>query len=260
MNDLKGLDVFLMSLCDAAAKETLPRFRSGVSVANKGAGGFDPVTEADRAAEQAIRRTISKRFPGHTIVGEEFGTSIGSEDYTWVLDPIDGTRAFVSGLPVWGTLIALQHEGIGVAGVMDQPFTGERFWSTGDGSYLVRGDETRELKTSGVTELSQATLMTSDPRLFLPRGAQRFALLESAVQMSRYGADCYAHAMVAAGEIEMVAESGLKSYDIAALIPVIEGAGGVVTTWEGGSAANGGDVLSSANEALHAKALAILAG
>ena len=248
---------FLHQLADVAERETLPRFRTGAAVSNKLRGGFDPVTEGDRAAERAMRALIERRFPRHGIVGEEFGTTIG-DDWTWVLDPIDGTRAFVSGLPVWGTLIGLLHDGRPRAGLMAQPFTGERFWCAGNGAFgSWRGGE-RRLATSRVGDLAQATLMTTDPRLFGVGERTAFERVEGAVRLSRYGCDCYAYAMVAAGEIGLVIESGLQTYDIAALIPIIEGAGGVVTDWQGASAARGGRVVAAANDALHEQALGLL--
>ena len=177
-----------------------------------------------------------------------------------MLDPVDGTRAFVSGLPVWGTLIGLLRDGRPHAGMMAQPFTGERFWAAGAGAFGRWSGETRRLAASGATGLADATLMTTDPRLFAADEREAFARVEGAVRMSRYGCDCYAYAMVAAGQIDLVIESGLQVYDIAALIPIVEGAGGTVTDWRGGSAATGGQVLAAANPALHAAALTLLEG
>ena len=249
---------FFHALADAAERETLPRFRAGTTVANKKRGGFDPVTEADREAERAMRAMIEARFPDHAIVGEEFGRTDGEREWTWVLDPIDGTRAFVSGLPVWGTLIGLYRNGRPHAGMMAQPFTKERFWSVGAGSQARWHGRDRRLVTSAVTALADATLMTTDPRLFGDGERAAFRRLEGAVRMSRYGCDCYAYAMVAAGEVDLVVESGLQLYDVAALIPVIEGAGGVVTAWDGGDAGRGGRVVAAANATLHAAALSVL--
>ena len=256
----KVLERTLHAACDAAMRETLPRFRRNGTVQNKDRQGFDPVTDADREAERVIRAVLQERHPGHGIVGEEHGTLDAETEYVWVLDPIDGTRAFVSGLPVWGTLIGLLENGQAIAGAMDQPFTGERFWTAGSGAFLRRNGEDESLATSAVQSLSDATLMTTDPRLFGDRDREGFAKLEHTARMSRYGCDCYAYAMVAAGHIECVAEAGLNSYDIAALIPLVEQAGGTVTTWEGGSASAGGRVLASANPAIHDAALEALNG
>ena len=257
---MKDVAAFLHLLADAAARETLPRFRTGAKVSNKLDQGFDPVTEGDRMAERAMRALIERKQPGHGIVGEEFGTRAGREDWTWILDPIDGTRAFVSGLPTWGTLIGLYREGRPHAGMLAQPFTRERFWCDGEASWFAHdGDAPERLATSGIETLADATLMTTDPALFEGEEAARFARLDAEVRMRRYGFDCYAYAMVAAGHVDLVVESGLHVYDIAALIPIIEGAGGVVSAWDGTTAANGGRVVAAANPTLHAAALLALA-
>ena len=251
---------FLHHLADLAARETLPRFRSGGAVANKLDAGFDPVTEGDREAERAMRAAIERDYPAHSIIGEEFGTKDGDE-WTWILDPIDGTRAFVSGLPVWGTLIGLYRDGRPHMGLLSQPFTGERYWSDGHVSWFRRdGGDDAQLATSGVSDPADATIMTTDPGLFRGVDAEAWTRVDVAVRMRRYGCDCYAYAMVAAGHVEAVVESGLNIYDIAALIPIIEGAGGVVTDWQGDSAAQGGSVVASGNQSLHEKLLKLLDG
>ena len=256
---------FLLMLADAADRETLPRFRGGGGVDNKlGPGAFDPVTEADRAAETAIRALITDRFPDHGILGEEHGTEAGrgdGEDRQWVIDPIDGTRAFITGIPVWGTLIGHYVAGRGRFGIMSQPFTGERFYADGTGAFLKRGDgEAQRLVTSRTLELQGATLFTTSPRLFSGDLLDGFEALERTVRLTRFGTDCYAFAMLAAGHVDLVVESGLKPYDIAALIPLIEQAGGLVTTLDGGRPEEGGDVLAAATPELHAAAMAMLAG
>jgi len=246
-------------LCDAAARETLPRFRTIKSVSNKLDKGFDPVTEADQAAERAIRAVIHERHPDHGIVGEEYGIERPEATLQWVIDPIDGTRAFISGVPLWGTLIGLYNDGIPIAGAMDQPFTGERFMAlNGKSNLSIRQGIATRLKTSDVTKLGDATLMTTTPHILKSDADNGYWKLEERVKLFRYGADCYAYCLVAAGQIELVAESGLNAYDIAALIPIIEGAGGLVTNWQGGSAAQGGQVLAAANAEIHAAALEAL--
>ncbi|MEL7273714.1 MAG: histidinol-phosphatase [Pseudomonadota bacterium] len=263
------LEPFLHTLCEAAARETLPRFRAPVAITNKlaEAGDFDPVTLADQNGERAIRDIIGEHFPDHGIVGEEHGITLPNAECRWIIDPIDGTRAFISGLPLWGTLIGFSHEGNLVAGVMDQPFTRERYWTVGDGSFEQVGDnKARAINTSGVTALGQATLMTTSPHLLLGQEDAGYFKLEQAVKMFRYGCDCYAYAMVAAGHIDLVVESGLNIYDIAALVPLIEQAGGVVTDWQGrplhysGGAGGKMQVIAAANTALHEQALAVLQG
>ncbi|WAP70827.1 histidinol-phosphatase [Jiella pelagia] len=251
---------FLLKLADAADRETLPRFRAGGGIDNKLSGGaFDPVTEADRAAEQAIRQVIGESFPDHAIVGEEFGES-GEGDHRWIIDPIDGTRAFITGIPVWGTLIGHYVGGRARMGIMSQPFTGERFFADGSGSFLKRGDgEARPIAVRKTEKISDATLFSTSPRLFSGDLLGRFEALETAARLTRFGTDCYAFAMLAAGHVDLVVESGLKPYDIAALIPLIEQAGGIVTTFAGDRPEEGGDILAAATPELHEAARRILA-
>lgn len=253
------LEEFLTNLCAAAATETLPRFRMRLAVENKDEAGFDPVTEADRAAESAIRALISRHYPDHGILGEEEVAINPDAEYCWHIDPVDGTRAFICGLPTWGTLIGLSRNGVPIAGVMHQPYTGELFVAEGAGSFHIRGDSRTRLETSPVTALAHAKMMTTTPALFEGSDHDRYRALERQVRLARYGFDCYAYAMLAAGHIDLVVETQLNSYDIAPLIPLIEQAGGVVTTWEGASAINGGRVLAAANGTLHARALEVLA-
>lgn len=257
---LTDIESFMLELCDAAGRETMPRFRMRLDVDNKDDAGFDPVTEADRAAEVAITALIEVRFPSHGILGEEGEPVNPDAEYCWHIDPVDGTRAFICGLPSWGTLIGLSRNGVPIAGVMHQPFTGEMFLTSGDGAFHIRAGDRTRLEASHTHELSAAKLMTTTPALFDAEEIGGYRALESQVRLARYGFDCYAYAMLAAGHIDLVVESGLKSYDIAPLIPIIEQAGGRVTTWEGGSAINGGRVLAAANPALHDAALAILSG
>ncbi len=251
---------FFRRLAAAAAAETLPRFRTAATVSNKEASGFDPVTEADREAERALRALIGREFPDHGILGEEHGSENISSRNVWVIDPIDGTRAFISGLPVWGTLVGLTVDGDAVAGMMSQPFTGELFYADGQRSHYEGPGGDRVLATRQTRDLGDATLFTTTPALF--KGPMRglYDTLEGAVRLARYGTDCYAFAMVAAGHADIAVDAGLQAYDIVALIPLIEQAGGVVTTWTGGPAENGGDILASANPALHEKALRLVAG
>jgi histidinol phosphatase-like enzyme (inositol monophosphatase family) len=254
------IEAFLHELCDAAAGQTLPRFRAALSVDNKEASGFDPVTEADRAAEAAIRALILERYPEHGIVGEEEDAVRPDAEYCWIIDPIDGTRSFICGLPSWGTLIGLQHRGRPIAGVMAQPFTGERYLGHDAGAFLVRGGERTRLATRRTASLADAMLMTTTPFLFDEGDIGRYRAVEASCRLTRYGYDCYAYAMVAAGQIDLVVESSLKSYDIAPLIPVIEAAGGIVTTWDGGPANEGGRILAAANPLIHGQAMRLLAG
>ncbi len=249
---------FMRGLAKAAAEQTLPRFRQGSAVDNKLSAGFDPVTEADREAERAIRSLLEQQFADDGILGEEFGLANSESSRRWVIDPIDGTRAFISGLPLWGTLVGLTVEGRAVAGMMSQPFTGELYLADETGAYLD-GANGRKLQTSGVTELSEATLCTTTPALFDGGLRRAYDRLEAEMRLARYGTDCYAYAMLASGHIDLVVEPGLQSYDIVALVPIIEQAGGVVTTFDGGRPESGGNIIAAANAELHAKACAFFA-
>ena len=250
---------FLDRLADAAGAAILPHFRADLTVDNKENGGFDPVTVADRAGESAMRKLIEDVYPSHGILGEEHGSVRVDADQVWVLDPIDGTRAFICGLPTWGTLIGLTSAGYPVLGMMDQPYIGERFVGDGRRAWRRRNGVEIPLKTRACTTLGAAIFCTTHPSLFT--GAQRTVYddIEASVRTARFGTDCYGYAMLASGHVDLVIEPGLQPYDIAALIPVIEGAGGVVTTWTGGSAAQGGNVVASGDPRLHDLALERLA-
>lgn len=247
----------LCALADAADAETLPRFRSGLYVDNKLSEGFDPVTDADRAAESAIRDVLARERPQDGILGEEFGTS-GPQDRLWVIDPIDGTRAFISGVPVWGTLIGYCEGGVARAGIMSQPFTGERFVADGQSARSLHHGRSSPIKVRGTRDLADATLFTTSPRLFEGAALARFEALEASVRLTRFSIDCYAFCLLGAGCADLVVETGLKPYDIVALVPIIEQAGGVVTTFAGGRPEGGGDIVAAATPELHAAALALL--
>lgn len=251
---------FLRRLAAVAAEETLPRFRVRGAVSNKEAIGFDPVTEADRQAERAIRELIGTEFPDHGILGEEHGSHNASGRHVWIIDPIDGTRAFISGVPVWGTLVGFTEGGRAVAGLMSQPFTGELYFANHTGAHYEGPGGARPLKTSATTRLEDSILFTTTPALFKGPARIRYDALEASVRLARYGVDCYAFAMVASGNIDIAVDAGLQAYDIAALVPIIEKAGGVVTTFDGGRPEGGGDIVAAATPELHEAARAILAG
>ena len=255
-------EAFWLALADAADGETMARFRAGTPIDDKlaDADGFDPVTEGDRAAERAIRALIAERYPDHAILGEEEGAS-GTGNHRWVIDPIDGTRAFVAGLPVWMTLIGLERGGRAVAGLASQPVTGERFLATGDGgARLFRwGTEARALRVSGRADPAAAIAMTTDPFLFDAERTERFERVRRATRLMRYGTDAYAFCALAMGTVDLVLEAGVQPYDIGALIPIVEAAGGLFTTWDGGRPEAGGSVIASASPALHGWALERLA-
>jgi myo-inositol-1(or 4)-monophosphatase len=250
---------FIGQLATASGKTILPFFRTSLGVENKNAGrDLDPVTEADRAAEAVMRRMIKDSFPKHGIVGEEFGSERADADYVWVLDPIDGTKSFIAGLPIWGTLIALMHRGAPVYGMMHQPYIGERF--TGDnGAARYEGPSgKRKLAVRRCAALAEATLFTTSPRLMNASDRARFERVESEVRLSRYGGDCYAYCMLAAGHLDLVIETELKPYDVAALIPIVSGAGGIMTTWEGEPAQSGGRIVAAGDRRVHEAALKLL--
>ncbi|GLQ56943.1 histidinol-phosphatase [Devosia nitrariae] len=259
--DFDAVEKVLHRAAEAAASVTLRLFRTPLAVENKWQAGFDPVTEADKEAEIAIRQIIEESFPDHAIVGEEWANKETGSPFTWIIDPIDGTRAFISGVPVWGTLIGLIHQGRALAGLMAQPFTGETFWSLPGRARYRHGGDMAPLGTSAVTELAHAKLTTTSPDLFL--GANRegpWRAISPRVLQVRYGLDCYGYCLLAMGQIDLVVEAGLKDVDIAPLIPIIENAGGVITTWAGGPAEAGGNCVAAATPDLHAAALAVLAG
>lgn len=253
---------FAHSLADASGKVILPHFRGLKGIDDKTPdSAFDPVTEADRGAEKELRSLISQRFPAHGIVGEEFGEEGTDRSYCWVLDPIDGTRAFIMGLPVWGTLIGLTHRGVPVLGVMDQPFTGERFWSDGQHSFFRRGAQTRRIAARPCAKLDDAILACTTPDMFSSGFEQeRFARLSEAVRLTRYGGDCYSYCLLAMGLVDLVVESSLKPFDIVALIPIIENAGGRVTTWDGGDARHGGRIIAAGDPHIHEATISMLSG
>ena len=251
---------FVDQLATVAGEAILPFFRTTLSVESKSPDKFDPVTAADRSAEAAMRTLIRKHFPDHGIIGEEFGNDRVDAEYVWVLDPIDGTKSFICGMPAWGTLIALTRAGEPVYGMMHQPFTRERF--TGDGGLSrYRGPSgERLLHTRRCAELGDATLMTTSPLLMSEADRRSFGKVEAAVRLSRYGGDCYAYCMLAAGHVDLVIETELKPYDILPLMPIILGAGGIVTSWDGGSPKAGGRIVAAGDKRVHQAALALLGG
>jgi myo-inositol-1(or 4)-monophosphatase len=254
---------FAHVLADISGAAILPYFRKSGTVRNKaGPASFDPVTAADRAAERAIRTAVRAQFPDHGIVGEEYGVVPGQGRYRWLIDPIDGTRAFITGSPLWGTLIGLLDGPRPILGVMDQPFTGERFWADGRAARRRAPDgATRRLRTRACARLTDAVLTSTHPDMFRPAAERAgFDEVKARARMTRYGGDCYGYCLLAAGWIDLVVEAGLKPYDIAPLVPIIEGAGGVVSTWDGGPPAEGGRIIAAGDRRVHQEALAILRG
>ena len=250
---------FVDELATLSGAAILPFFRSSLSATDKNAGGaFDPVTEADRASEAVMRKRIREIFPHHGIIGEEFGSENTDAEFVWVLDPIDGTKAFISGLPLWGTLIGLTRNGAAAYGMMNQPFTKERFFGDGGKAVLKSPQGERILKTRPCATLKEATLSCTSVTMFSETERHGFERVEAAARLTRFGYDCYAYCMVAAGFMDVVIESSLKPYDVVALIPIIEGAGGVITTWDGKPATHGGQIIAAGDRRVHAEAMALL--
>ena len=257
-HDLRRFLAFADALADAARAAILPYFRAGTPCDNKSADAFDPVTEADRASELAMRTLIEREFPEHGVLGEEFAERPSRSGDQWLLDPIDGTRAFIAGLPTWGVLIALAYEGRPIVGILDQPYLAERYRGWNDGAELMTRDGARPLQTRRCGALSDAILSTTDPTLFRDDEADAFTRVRSTARLTRYGYDCYAYAMIAAGHMDCVVESGLKPFDIQALIPILNGAGGGVTNWDGDDASRGGRVLAFGDARIRDQAIDLL--
>jgi myo-inositol-1(or 4)-monophosphatase len=252
---------FVDQLAHVSGETIRPFFRTALGVENKSrSGDFDPVTAADRAAEAAMRALIKKTFPEHGILGEEFGAERADAEYVWVLDPIDGTKSFICGLPAWGTLIALTRRGAPVYGMMHQPFTREHFVGDGKAASYRGPAGDRTLRTRPCAALAEAVLMTTSPLLMQGADRQCFARVEQTVRLSRYGGDCYAYCVLAAGHIDLVIETELKPYDVLPLIPIIEGAGGIITTWENGKPHDGGRIVAAGDKRVHAQAMELLRG
>lgn len=270
--DIEASIALLARLAEEASKVTLAHFRKGAPIANKAGIWFDPVTEADRDAERAMRRMISHVFPRHGILGEEFGEEYGEghsstnpPDCRWILDPIDGTRAYVCGVPSWMTLIALEHYGESVLGLLDQPFTKERWIATNGKTMYSIEDQVSPCKVSPLTDLSKARITTTDPRrtqgYFDSDQADAFRRVAKASRLARFSLDAYGYALLALGEIDVVLESGLAHHDYAALAPVVRGAGGVMTNWRGDPVGTDdrGEVLAAATPELHQQVMEIVA-
>ena len=248
-------------LADAARPETLRYFRSDALLyddKSRPGAVFDPVTEADRAAEQAMRAVLAVERPDDSIIGEEFGTTVGTSGFTWVLDPIDGTRGYMSGTPTWGILIAVSDLKGPLLGVIDQPFIQERFVG-GFGHAEVAGPlGPKPLITRAARPLENATLLSTFPEVGSKVERRAFEAVAAQVQLTRYGMDCYGYALLAAGQVDLVIEAGLQPYDVHAPIALVKAAGGIVTNWQGGAAHHGGRVIAAANPAVHAAAMQIL--
>jgi len=259
---LAELDPFLIELNRVSGDVILPLFRAENGLENKaGEGQFDPVTQADKGAEAVIRKTIAARYPQHGVIGEEYGSDRPDAEFVWVLDPIDGTRAFISGLPVWTTLIGLRFQGEPVLGSIGQPYLEEVFIGSAAGSRMLRRGESRPLKVRACPSLAEATIATTDSHLFKGDDHAAWARVRAGARLARMGCDAYAYAMVAAGVIDLVLECGLKSWDVEAAVPVLDGAGGVVADWTGARVGReGGKIAIAGDQACLDQAVALLNG
>lgn len=254
----------LRRLAEAAGAAIAPHFRSGAAPYDKagrraGRTGFDPVTEADRAAEAAMRAILAEACPDDAVIGEEFPQTPGTSGWTWYLDPVDGTRAFVAGVPSWTVLVALAGpDGVPLYGCIDQPVLGERYLGWPGGGALETPRGTRPLAVSACQDLREAVIATTDPFILTPSEQGAWTHLRHTARIARYGLDAYGYARLAAGSIDLVCESGLAAWDVAALIPVVRGAGGLACNWRGEPPALGGQVVCAASEGVLEQALLAL--
>lgn len=257
--EMQDLIATAAELAEAARVATLLHFRKpGLTADTKEAERFDPVTVADRLSETRMREILARRRPQDGILGEEFGTTVGTSGLTWVLDPIDGTRGYLSGTPTWGVLISVRDASGPIYGLIDQPFIGERF-EGGFGRSEVNGPMGKmALACRGARPLSEAIVFTTFPEVGSADEAAAFRRVARGARLVRYGMDCYAYALIAAGQIDLVIEAGLQAYDVQAPIAVIAAAGGIMTDWQGRPCHEGGQVLAAANATIHAEAMALL--
>jgi myo-inositol-1(or 4)-monophosphatase len=262
MNVDEKLIAFANRLADASGAVIRPFFRQRIEVAHKpGRAAFDPVTEADKGGERAIRALIERERPDDGILGEEYGEKPGRNSLRWVLDPVDGTRAFITGRHEWGSLIALEDNDVPVLGILDQPVLGERFLGVNGRSVLIEGDKRTPLHVRECDELGQAILCATDPGAYFTSDQQAgFQRVQTAVRMTRYCGDCYLFAALAMGFVDIVIEANFNRWDVAALIPLVEGAGGVITSWDGGDCRDGQTILACGDKRIHQQAIKLLTG
>ena len=252
-------ELFAIDLGREAARVSLPFFRGEYEQADKGRpGAFDPVTQADREAEQALRTLIAARYPHHGVIGEEYGEDRPDAEHVWVLDPIDGTRAFIAGLPLWTNLIGLRIGGRPTVGIIGQPYLGEIFIGGPSGAQLLKGGGCESLKVRPCAHLTEAVIATTDPDIFTGSELGAWTQVRATARLARLGCDAYAYAMLAAGRIDLVAETSLKVWDWSALVPVIEAAGGAVTNWRGQQPDDTGQILAVGDVALQEQTLLTL--
>jgi myo-inositol-1(or 4)-monophosphatase len=257
-DEIVELEDFALELAHTAGGIAQAHFRQPVTVENKSASSFDPVTNADRAIERVLRTAIVARYPDHGIVAEEEGERSGKSDYTWFIDPIDGTRAFMTGSPLWGTLIGLVRGKEPLFGLLAQPILEEVFFGGPSGSWLIKSERRDRLRSRRCKSLAKAVLASTHPDMFSGKRATAFRSLGAQCLLTRFGGDCYNYAMLAAGYLDLVVESQLKPYDIVPLLPILAGAGCIVTDWQGRPPLGGGDVVAAGSRELHRAALELL--
>ena len=256
MGEIERFLSLAVDLADAAGDTIRPYFRQPLAVDDK--PDLSPVTIADRAAEAAMRKLIAERFPSHGVIGEEFGREREEAEFVWVLDPIDGTKSFISGVPLFGTLIALAQAGRPILGIIDQPISRERWIGASGQATTFNGVP---IRTRACATLATATVFSTSPDMFHADDAAAHARVASAAKLVRYGADCYAYGLVAYGLIDVVVEASLKPYDFSAMTPIVEGAGGIASDWRGMplTLASDGRVLVAGDRRAHQEALQLLA-
>jgi myo-inositol-1(or 4)-monophosphatase len=257
------LITFAHKLADTAGEVIRPYFRQRIEVTDKGlAKGtmFDPVTAADQNAEKAIRAIIERERPEDGILGEEFGEKASRNGFNWLLDPVDGTRAFITGRHEWASLIGLEENGRAVLGILDQPVLRERFVGVNGKAELLSGGTRMPLHVRLCADISQAVLCATHPEAyFTPAEREAFRRVQQTVRMTRFGGDCYIFGVLALGFIDLIVESSFHRWDVSALIPIVEGAGGIITNWQGGSCADGGQILAAGDPRVHAQAMKLIA-
>jgi myo-inositol-1(or 4)-monophosphatase len=251
---------FANRLADSSGAVIRPFFRQRIEVAHKpGLRAFDPVTEADKGAERAIRAIIDRDRPDDGILGEEYGEKPGRNGLRWVLDPVDGTRAFITGRHEWGSLIALEDREVPVLGILDQPVLGERYMGVNGRAVLLEGEKRTPLKVRDCAGLADAILCATDPSAYFTPGQQTaFARVRAEARMTRFGGDCYLFAAMALGFVDIIIEAGFNRWDVAALIPLVEGAGGIITDWSGGDCRDGKTILACGDKRVHEEAIKLL--
>lgn len=254
------LIVFAGRLADASGAVIRPFFRQRIEVTHKpGVRAFDPVTEADKGGERAIRAIIERDRPDDGILGEEYGEKPGKNGLRWVLDPVDGTRAFITGRHEWGSLIALEENDVPVLGIIDQPVLGERYLGVNGRSHLLEGEKRTPLKVRECPDIKDAVLCATDPSVYFSSQQQAaFARVRAHVRMTRFGGDCYLFAALALGFVDIVIEAGFNRWDVAALIPLVEGAGGIITDWSGDDCRDGKTILACGDARVHEEAIKLL--